>query len=69
MVIFRWDKHSLFLSNSLGSANGGNGESKVDLKGRPRYNGRQLVSWKQDVVEKFEKTKEALILRHHHEVR
>jgi len=44
-----------------------NGDSKLDIKGRSRYNGRHFLSWKQEVVEKFDKNKEALILRHHHE--
>lgn len=34
---------------------------------RSRYNGRQFLSWLQDVDDKFEKIKEALLLRHHHE--
>lgn len=34
---------------------------------RTRYNGRQFLSWLQDVGDKFEKIKEALLLRHHHE--
>ena len=34
---------------------------------RSRYNGRQFLSWLQDVDDKFEKIKEDLLLRHHHE--
>ena len=34
---------------------------------RSRYNGRQFLSWLQDVDDKYEKIKEALLLRHHHE--
>ena len=47
----------------------GNNGSGSDLKVRSRYNGRQVQSLKQDVVEKFEKKKEETIARHHHEVR
>jgi len=34
---------------------------------RSRYNGRQFLSWVQDVDDKYEKIKESLLLRHHHE--
>lgn len=34
---------------------------------RSRYNGRQFLSWLQDVDDKFEKIKESLLMRHHHE--
>ena len=48
------------------STSGNNGSG--DIKGRSRYNGRQVQSWKQDVIDKYEKKKEELIARHHHEV-
>ncbi|KAL5021869.1 hypothetical protein ScPMuIL_001024 [Solemya velum] len=38
-----------------------------DKNVRSRYNGRQFLSWLHDVQDKFEKIKESLILRHHHE--
>ncbi|XP_022092053.1 ankyrin repeat domain-containing protein 11-like [Acanthaster planci] len=40
-----------------------------DNKGsiRQRYNGRQLLSWLQDVDDKYEKIKEDLLQRHQHE--
>ncbi|XP_033625773.1 ankyrin repeat domain-containing protein 11-like isoform X2 [Asterias rubens] len=40
-----------------------------DSKGsiRQRYNGRQLLSWLQDVDDKYEKIKEDLLQRHQHE--
>lgn len=34
---------------------------------RSRYNGRQFISWIQDVGDKYDKIKELLLLRHHHE--
>ncbi|XP_033754138.1 ankyrin repeat domain-containing protein 11-like [Pecten maximus] len=34
---------------------------------RSRYNGRQFLSWLKDVDDKYEKIKESLLLRHHHE--
>ncbi|XP_072169393.1 uncharacterized protein [Diadema setosum] len=34
---------------------------------RQRFNGRHLLSWLQDVVEKYEKLKEELLQRHQHE--
>ncbi|XP_071172685.1 ankyrin repeat domain-containing protein 12-like [Mytilus edulis] len=34
---------------------------------RSRYNGRQFLSWIKDVEDKFEKIKNALLLRHHNE--
>ncbi|CAH1780189.1 unnamed protein product [Owenia fusiformis] len=38
-----------------------------DKNVRSRYNGRQFLSWIQDVDDKYMKIKEALLLRHHHE--
>lgn len=34
---------------------------------RSRYNGRQFLSWIKDVDDKYDKIKECLLLRHHHE--
>ncbi|GFN79201.1 ankyrin repeat domain-containing protein [Plakobranchus ocellatus] len=34
---------------------------------RSRYNGRQFISWLQAVDDKYEKIKQLLLLRHHHE--
>ncbi|XP_060075310.1 ankyrin repeat domain-containing protein 12-like [Ylistrum balloti] len=34
---------------------------------RSRYSGRQFLSWLKDVDDKYEKIKEDLLLRHHHE--
>ncbi|KAH9502675.1 hypothetical protein Btru_074075 [Bulinus truncatus] len=38
-----------------------------DKNTRSRYNGRQFLSWLQDVDDKYEKIKQLLLLRHHHE--
>ncbi|KAI8791226.1 ankyrin repeat domain-containing protein 12 isoform X1 [Biomphalaria glabrata] len=38
-----------------------------DKNVRSRYNGRQFLSWLQDVDDKYEKIKQLLLLRHHHE--
>ncbi|CAL1533621.1 unnamed protein product [Lymnaea stagnalis] len=38
-----------------------------DKNVRSRYNGRQFFSWIQDVDDKYEKIKQLLLLRHHHE--
>ncbi|XP_041375498.1 ankyrin repeat domain-containing protein 11-like [Gigantopelta aegis] len=38
-----------------------------DKNVRSRYNGRQFFSWLQDVEDKYEKIKEFLLSRHHHE--
>ena len=59
--------HTLTIPSRVDSLSGNNG-SGSDLKVRSRYNGRQVQSLKQDVVEKFEKKKEETIARHHHEV-
>ncbi|XP_074644585.1 uncharacterized protein LOC141901320 isoform X2 [Tubulanus polymorphus] len=42
-------------------------QEEKDKNTRTRYNGRQFLSWLQDVDDKYEKIKEALLLRHHHE--
>lgn len=42
-------------------------EEKEKIGARSRYNGRQFLSWLQDVDDKYEKIKESLLLRHHHE--
>ncbi|XP_022177003.1 ankyrin repeat domain-containing protein 11-like isoform X2 [Myzus persicae] len=42
-------------------------EKKKDKPTRSRYNGRLLLSWLQDVDDKWEKIKESLLLRHHNE--
>ncbi|XP_064610916.1 ankyrin repeat domain-containing protein 12-like isoform X2 [Liolophura sinensis] len=38
-----------------------------DKNVRTRYNGRQFLSWYHDVMDKFDKIKSYLLLRHHHE--
>ncbi|XP_005105958.1 ankyrin repeat domain-containing protein 11 [Aplysia californica] len=38
-----------------------------DKNVRSRYNGRQFLSWLQDVDDKYAKIKQDLVLRHHHE--
>ncbi|XP_059149695.1 ankyrin repeat domain-containing protein 11-like isoform X2 [Physella acuta] len=38
-----------------------------DKSVRSRYNGRQFISWIQDVDDKYEKIKQLLLMRHHHE--
>jgi len=38
-----------------------------DKNVRSRYNGRQFISWLQDVDDKYAKIKQDLVLRHHHE--
>ena len=43
-------------------------ENKDKMPGvRQRYNGRQFNGWLQDVDEKFEKIKESMLMRQHHE--
>ena len=42
-------------------------EDKDKSGARQRYTGRQFLSWLQDVDDKYEKIKEALLMRHHHE--
>ena len=43
-------------------------ETKDKLPGvRQRYNGRQFLSWLTEVDEKFEKIKESMLMRQHHE--
>ena len=42
-------------------------QEEKDKNVRSRYNGRQFLSWLQDVDDKFEKIKEDVLLRHHHE--
>ncbi|XP_046575490.1 ankyrin repeat domain-containing protein 11-like [Haliotis rubra] len=42
-------------------------EQAEDKHVRSRYNGRQFISWIQDVGDKYDKIKEFLLMRHHHE--
>ena len=42
-------------------------DDKDKSSARQRYNGRQFLNWLQDVDDKYEKIKEALLMRHHHE--
>ncbi|KAG8179959.1 hypothetical protein JTE90_015408 [Oedothorax gibbosus] len=42
-------------------------EDDKDKNVRSRYNGRLLLSWLQDVDDKWKKIKEAMLLRHHNE--
>ncbi|XP_063701418.1 ankyrin repeat domain-containing protein 12 isoform X2 [Culicoides brevitarsis] len=42
-------------------------QEQKDLNARSRYNGRLFLSWLQDVDDKWEKIKEAMLLRHHNE--
>ncbi|XP_035232790.1 ankyrin repeat domain-containing protein 12-like [Stegodyphus dumicola] len=42
-------------------------EDDKDKNVRSRYNGRLFLSWLQDVDDKWEKIKEAMLLRHHNE--
>ncbi|CAG0880900.1 unnamed protein product [Cyprideis torosa] len=42
-------------------------EDKERNNARSRYNGRLFISWLQDVDDKWEKVKEAMVLRHHNE--
>ncbi|CAL4171542.1 unnamed protein product, partial [Meganyctiphanes norvegica] len=44
-----------------------NPEQEKDGNARSRYNGRLFLSWLQDVDDKWEKIKEHMVLRHHHE--
>ncbi|XP_075229638.1 uncharacterized protein LOC142329167 isoform X4 [Lycorma delicatula] len=42
-------------------------QEEKDRNARSRYNGRLFLSWLQDVDDKWEKIKEAMLLRHHNE--
>lgn len=42
-------------------------QEQKDMNARSRYNGRLFLSWLQDVDDKWEKIKEAMLLRHHNE--
>uniref|UniRef100_A0A1B0FIV6 Ankyrin repeat domain-containing protein 12 n=2 Tax=Glossina TaxID=44049 RepID=A0A1B0FIV6_GLOMM len=42
-------------------------QDEKDKNARYRFNGRLLLSWLQDVDDKWEKIKESMILRHHNE--
>ncbi|RXG73663.1 Ankyrin repeat domain-containing protein 11 [Armadillidium vulgare] len=42
-------------------------QEEKDRNARSRYNGRLFLSWLQDVDDKWEKIKEAMVLRHHNE--
>jgi hypothetical protein len=42
-------------------------QEEKDRNARFRYNGRLFLSWLQDVDDKWEKIKEAMLLRHHNE--
>ncbi|KAL5281753.1 ANKRD12 family protein [Megaselia abdita] len=42
-------------------------QEEKDRHARSRYNGRLFLGWLQDVDDKWEKIKEAMILRHHNE--
>ncbi|CAH1123395.1 unnamed protein product [Ceutorhynchus assimilis] len=42
-------------------------QEEKDRNARSRYNGRLFLSWLQDVDDKWEKIKENMLLRHHHE--
>ncbi|XP_015117345.1 ankyrin repeat domain-containing protein 12 isoform X2 [Diachasma alloeum] len=42
-------------------------QEEKDRNQRSRYNGRLFLSWLQDVDDKWEKIKEAMLLRHHNE--
>ncbi|CAA9993149.1 unnamed protein product [Nesidiocoris tenuis] len=42
-------------------------QEEKDRNARSRYNGRLFISWLQDVDDKWEKIKEAMLLRHHNE--
>ncbi|XP_018791163.1 PREDICTED: ankyrin repeat domain-containing protein 12 [Bactrocera latifrons] len=42
-------------------------QDEKDKNARYRFNGRQLLSWLQDVDDKWDKIKEAMVLRHHNE--
>ncbi|XP_055838115.1 ankyrin repeat domain-containing protein 12 [Episyrphus balteatus] len=42
-------------------------QEEKDRNARSRYNGRLFISWLQDVDDKWEKIKEAMVLRHHNE--
>merc|ERR1739838_673367 len=42
-------------------------QEKDGNNARSRYNGRLFLSWLQDVDDKWEKIKEHMVLRHHHE--
>ncbi|XP_036327504.1 ankyrin repeat domain-containing protein 12-like [Rhagoletis pomonella] len=42
-------------------------QEEKDKNARYRFNGRQLLSWLQDVDDKWDKIKEAMVLRHHNE--
>jgi hypothetical protein len=42
-------------------------EEKEKISARSRANGRQLMQWLSDVDDKYEKIKESLLMRHHHE--
>lgn len=42
-------------------------QEEKDRNARSRYNGRLFLSWLQDVDDKWEKIKEHMLLRHHHE--
>ncbi|XP_037935934.1 ankyrin repeat domain-containing protein 12 [Teleopsis dalmanni] len=42
-------------------------QEEKDRNARNRFNGRLLLSWLQDVDDKYEKIKESMLLRHHNE--
>ncbi|XP_063983225.1 ankyrin repeat domain-containing protein 12 isoform X2 [Diachasmimorpha longicaudata] len=42
-------------------------QEEKDRNQRSRYNGRLFLSWLQDIDDKWEKIKEAMLLRHHNE--